>query len=516
MPITVVIPFCDADCKLALDLLKWIDALGKCKDNPCVLIAAGNIHDSDAEAMLSKAKHVFKDADITGPMASLKDETHPIGPNLMFQSALLHMYRNHRDVPFLWLEPDCTPTRPTWLKDIEEEYASASKIGRKILAHVTQLKDPRFPAKIPSGVAVYPGHAWAYYKRLVSDKSVAWDIKFADEVMPKVYASRTIFSRLNRKELPVYVKKKTQLSPPNSIGVSEVEGYALVHPCKDGSLISILSGENEPSISQLLMAWRTSKEGAIAKFTGPAIIEKSLYRFIHCIERHAPYTPDEARRVGVAWNSWVELYKTGRFVPCHVWDYPRHSGGIGDDRKLPFIKDILIEGMTKAGADDIIVLTNDDTILHPKICEVMDSMRHLPAFGSMRLNFPIGESPDLSKTPDALARQGQRDLGRDLMAFRKSWLVENWLNIPDFFLGELEWDLVFATMIRKSAGVFTDRANIKAPCTKSELPYGYVLHEAHQRRWTMEEFRNAPAKSHNRRLATVWYGANGFPGMIST
>jgi hypothetical protein len=143
--------------------------------------------------------------------------------------------------------------------------------------------------------------------------------------------------------------------------------------------------------------------------------------------------------------------------------------------------------------------------------------------GSFRVNFDKVTEESLKLTPQALAANGEKngdgtlriDLGRDLFAWRKSWLVENWLAIPDFLLGELEFDVVMAVMVRRESGVFTDKRNVLQIMPGCEIDRGYVLHEKHERQWTAKEAKDSAAKIHNKRLAIEFYATNGYPSLIS-
>lgn len=188
---------------------------------------------------------------------------------------------------------------------------------------------------------------------------------------------------------------------------------------------------------------------------------------------------------------------------------------MGDPRRLPYLKDVLIEGMTRATKDsDIIVITNDDTILHPDIVGVLlEKLKQFQCCGSFRVNFDLVDDKFYEIPPDKLAEIGLPDLGRDLFAFKKSWLTKHWQDIPDFFLGEFEWDLAVTAMVRSEAGIFTTKVNLNQ-IQISEIPRGYVIHENHLRRWVSKEFLGSPAKKHNKDLALRYYATHGLPSLI--
>lgn len=236
MKLLLVIPFHKADEEKTVKLLQWLKELGGCKENSALFVAANNVN--WLGKVEREAKDVFRDFTFIKPAFALKSETHPRGPNWMFETAIRHIFKNKSSPPFLWLEPDSVPIAKDWLQVIEKEYEQS---GKRILACVTQLKDPRYPAKIASGVAVYPPNAWDIYAKLSMNRSVAWDIQFADEIMPLVHPSKAIFNRLNRENPPTFVAQRLAGPSSNTLGLNDLpDGTVLVHPCKDDSLVTVM------------------------------------------------------------------------------------------------------------------------------------------------------------------------------------------------------------------------------------------------------------------------------------
>ena len=269
----------------------------------------------------------------------------------------------------------------------------------------------------------------------------------------------------------------------------------------------------EVGIDQLYIKWKIGRGRMIfrPKTTGL----KTVGRFIHVLERHRQPDADSERRILNAFWSWVDLYKTG-VVPCHVWDYPRSSRTIGDPRELPYLKDVLAEGLKLAtAADDVVMLTNDDTVLHRAIIPSISIMlRLVDCCTSFRMNFEQDNMPATDLPVAKIKQWGETCFGRDLFAFRAGWLKLNWDAIPDFLLGEQEWDLTMATMIRAAAGVMTTKSNFALQQPKCELDRGYVMHEIHTRNWMNEKYSKSPAKIHNNRLYAEFCADNGFESLI--
>ncbi len=161
MKIAVVIPFCRDDQAKAEKLIKWIGELGGCEENELLFVAANDV---DENSLYIKGnKEIFLSSEGVKAPFKLADESHPRGPNLMFETACKYMAKFGEE-PWLWLEPDAVPMRKGWLQMLEAEYDLALRYKKKILAHVTELNDPKYPKRIACGVAVYPPDAWNYYR----------------------------------------------------------------------------------------------------------------------------------------------------------------------------------------------------------------------------------------------------------------------------------------------------------------------------------------------------------------
>lgn len=296
-------------------------------------------------------------------------------------------------------------------------------------------------------------------------------------------------------------------------GVIEIQEDDYLQLRDNGRPAKAQSKAPEVGINHLYVRWKIARGRMVFNPVSTGL--QTVGRFIHVLERHRQPDADSERRILNAFWSWTDLYKQG-VVPCHVWEYPRSSRSMGDPRGLPYLKDVLAEGLKLATApDDILLLTNDDTVLHRKIIPALTSMlRSVDCCASFRINFEQDNMPETS-TPVAKVRQwGENCLGRDLFAFRAEWLKLNWQSIPDFLLGEQEFDLVITTMIRMAAGVRTTKENFAVQQPKCEIDRGYVMHEIHERNWKNERFAQSPAKIHNNRLYIEFCADNGFETLI--
>jgi hypothetical protein len=183
-------------------------------------------------------------------------------------------------------------------------------------------------------------------------------------------------------------------------------------------------------------------------------------RVFHAYEVHG--SPDDraarAQATGAA-TGWVPA----PYGPA----YSRDARGIGDERALPYLKDVLAHALQSASDRDLVVFTNDDIGLPPGIDAIIRD----------RLSKAVmltGRRTDASDPGH---------VGRDLVAFQAGWLRLNLAQIPDFILGAPAWDLWMAREARRLCGVAWTIATSASECLMCELPSGTVLHEAHVAHW---------------------------------
>lgn len=193
-------------------------------------------------------------------------------------------------------------------------------------------------------------------------------------------------------------------------------------------------------------------------------------------------------------------------IPCHLWKFERTALGIGDRRALPYLKDVLKSAMDQADDHDIIVWSNDDNILHPDLPGILNfCVSVYDAVSSQRCEF---RRIPANATPEEWAKASTGHMGRDLFAFKKSWLVAHWNEIPDFLLGASIFDLALACLIRLDKGIITTRRNIEHGIWPAEIPLGYVGHKTHQNVWSKPQNVKSPSELHNKRLFHEWASKN--------
>lgn len=512
MPLIVAIPVCHKDGELVSRNLDRILKMDGQVNHRAIVFYDTFFGDYSGQKIVEKARLCFDEVEfhVYNPRPGRSEW--PTPQNYAWQVAARHIesLALPRGQGWLWWEGDATPIKAGWLDRIAEAYG---RPGRQVfMGHIVEGTGHM------NGVAVYPCNISDYCAKALLTKNSPFDMVLSEEV------GKTSIKAANH--LIAHKLKRFGGDEPTEIDLAKCPATAvLYHGCTQG--IKQIEGtiealpEDKPTLMQVLMAWRSSK----GKFSTKTEVQQ-LYTFTittpkptvwHVMERHKTDNEDAERRTIQAEKSWVELYKTREMKPCHLWRYPRSSKQMNDMRGLPFLKDVLADGLTQCRKDtDIVLWTNDDTILHAQCVEsVLKLLETTDAVNSFRVNFNKDEIPPLTMPPRDICSAGKFDLGRDLFAFRASWLKAHWHLIPDFLLGEMEFDLVLAVLIRKLAGLATTKVNINEVLPKVEMPRGYVLHEMHVRSWVSDDFKKSPSKIWNSKLALEFYSDNGAHCLIS-
>jgi len=222
----------------------------------------------------------------------------------------------------------------------------------------------------------------------------------------------------------------------------------------------------------------------------------------HAVERHIIRSPVELQRKRYAWDSWDVCYLTLGVVPHHYSQYLRSAKDIGDSLDLPYLKDVLKPALDACAlGDEIVMWTNDDTVLHPDLPGALrEHLGRYPAVSIPRCEFnrrpPTGAASQWGK-----ANVDKNHNGRDLFAFRASWLREHWDDIPDFILGASEFDIWLTCFIRHKLGVAAPRSKLSTCFPGSEMERGWVGHIRHATQWNNpRRYDSAPAQKHNQKL----------------
>lgn len=241
-PLLVVIPVHSGDIDLAYKLVSWIGLLDQevriAKNRNLLIAADGKLSSDDRLVSLKQAAmDVFKN--VRTMIVNVPDDRQgwPKGPNYMLQ-AIANQIQQTCKLPWLLLEPDCTPLNYNWLQSLETAYHEApklfmgdtvtGKIGDKTMKHM-------------SGVAIYPPNALSHLGE-TAFLDQAFDIALAAKLAPKFTDTPLIQHYWGTNVPPTFVTQRSLTDAPHVVDVSIIEAEALLfHRCKDGSLIQILA-----------------------------------------------------------------------------------------------------------------------------------------------------------------------------------------------------------------------------------------------------------------------------------
>lgn len=229
-------------------------------------------------------------------------------------------------------------------------------------------------------------------------------------------------------------------------------------------------------------------------------------RLIHVVDLFKSKNAHDNERKAKAQASWGVIRDQQRIQYAGVYQnsHKRTSESIGDSRNLPFLKDVVENGVEfSTDKDDIIFLTNDDNILHPNLPDALRMHCAIHGVCSAHRREFKQRFPSQPMSPEQLVGISEPHLGRDLVGATREWWQAHWEEIPDLLIGASNWDLCMAALIRKSKGYATTRQNLfeRIPCC--ELPFGLVNHEAHVGAWTLVGPNN-PAERHNLECFKQW------------
>lgn len=241
----VTIPYCQKDSHLARRLINWIGKLSPKLGPHCCLLAADSAVPHQLKVELQDlAKAIFYNVETAIIPVSVEDAGWPKAANAMFRIASLHVQECYR-LPWLWMEPDCTPLVPSWLDELSLHYTRCPKLimGTKIRAD-----QPPLPPIHVAGCAVYPPTIATALKPF-TEGPMAFDIANAAYAVPRTHDTPLIHHHYGTMELPPTFKSaKVPGDPINTCTLDFIhKGAVVFHRCKDGTLIDVLEKQQHSS-----------------------------------------------------------------------------------------------------------------------------------------------------------------------------------------------------------------------------------------------------------------------------
>lgn len=227
----------------------------------------------------------------------------------------------------------------------------------------------------------------------------------------------------------------------------------------------------------------------------------------------------------LAFDSWreVESRDPSNYRFAFVVDEELPRSFQDAHRALPYLKDVIGIGLEMVNSDDdIVMLTNDDTLLHPSVPWLVKTMLESRDYTcAARVNLP---DPEAWQSVVNGARIGRPDCGRDLFAYRARFLRSILDEIPDFVLGAYLWDWCLAADMQFRSGGVSDIVMSHGGSVgggvypevivgaEFEMPLGFVCHVRHTPHWnaSAEHLSRLPSQVYNRNLAVEWGWTRGF------
>lgn len=226
-----VIAFFSGDKHLAINLAEWLATLGGVSTHDCLLVVDRS---TDSGGVLQPLQQAFRSVTETSSEpageqgAWGKGTTNATAANEMWLTAgdyVFHMVKK----PWFWLEVDCVPMRPSWLDEIESEYARCRKPFMGAFVNIP----PHEPHM--SGVAVYPPDVAAHSLDMKIPNKIAWDYAGRRDTVGKKKAH---FTSLVQHEYRIDGESPT-FPTKDSLNVIK-PSTAVFHRCKDDTLIARL------------------------------------------------------------------------------------------------------------------------------------------------------------------------------------------------------------------------------------------------------------------------------------
>jgi hypothetical protein len=232
------LPYHSKDVDQARQLLTWIGQLSPRLAPHCCLLAADSLVPHEIKLELGNiAKGIFYFAETAVVNVPLDVTGWPKASNAMFRVASQHVHECFK-LPFLWLEPDCIPLRPSWLDELAVAYNACPK---RFMGPIVGSIPPGSPLHM-AGCAVYPNDAATSMAQFTTTDA-AWDVANAPYVVPRAFGTTLIQHVWGEPGLPPTFKLiKDHGDPVNTCTLEFIRPDAcLFHRVKDGTLIDVLS-----------------------------------------------------------------------------------------------------------------------------------------------------------------------------------------------------------------------------------------------------------------------------------
>lgn len=239
-PVVLVLGVSHREVHLGRLWLRWVSHLCRQPDGDNrhnqLVIFVNRRTTQEQRAQLLREVGDTKDGMFQTVIAEPPDEQergYPGSASHLFVRALEHVGQRHPGAATLWCEADTVAVRPSWFREIVDEYQAC---GLPFMGGQAGLGEFRHM----TGNAVYPPD-WRTLAPLLLDSFTAsdsaywgegkgepWDVFARSQVMPRMHLCRTI---------------QQIWRPARFTGLGQIlPATALFHQCKDGSLVRVLAG----------------------------------------------------------------------------------------------------------------------------------------------------------------------------------------------------------------------------------------------------------------------------------
>lgn len=247
MTLLITLPIGPRDVEAVHRLLEWIKTEHPTHD--ALMVIDPSLSGDDRKMLLGAAEKAFLMVHFSVAQLHPHETGWPDGPNGMFRYSSLFVPHIHRG-PWYFMEPDCVPTRETWAIELEDAYLQA---GRPFMGAVEMEWYVNRPTgqKLPKsrylmGSAIYPAEMRRFTNEHLFCRGRAFDVAIAPDIMRHVAGTKLIQNnwqtcnyRLEGGQIVCDAVKHQR--PGEGISHPVSPEAAVVHGCRDASLISLLS-----------------------------------------------------------------------------------------------------------------------------------------------------------------------------------------------------------------------------------------------------------------------------------
>lgn len=223
-------------------------------------------------------------------------------------------------------------------------------------------------------------------------------------------------------------------------------------------------------------------------------IRNSQQRLVHVWNDYDNRADDPARRHFQAKKTWQAEYNRGSWIskPVHDSSLTRDSRETGEMKSVPYVNDLIDNVVHSINGNDLIILTNDDTIFPTGITdEILNHAKQGP-FWCSRMEYVRIYQP---MTIDTLrSKSSYEHVGADMFVFTKAWWLDHRMEMPLMILSFEAWDLVLRTLINQYGG---------------RKVTALVAHEMHTPYWHTAANRECTGNLYNRKQAQAFFHTRG-------